>query len=161
MTRIGEGRVEGEPRRPIYGRNLVSEYGKSTPPSASGILSKEDILKGKDVRKNVRLDQYSKDVIIRPLTDGELSTVFEVIGNIPLNEHGLPDLNLVNIGANLKALRMITSMALVEPSMTEEEVALMPFGVPGFLAKEILELSGLSPTAGDEIKKFRDQSARS
>ena len=132
MTRIGEGRVDGEPRRPIYGRNLVPEYGKSTPPSASGILSKEDILKGKDVRKNVHLDQYGKDVIIRPLTDGELSTVFEVIGNIPLNEHGLPDL-IVKVRND----------------------------VEGFLAKEILELSGLSPTAGDEIKKFRDQSARS
>jgi hypothetical protein len=43
----------------------------------------------------------------------------------------------------------------MEPKMSEDEVAEMRFGTPGILAKRILEVSGLSETAGDDAEKFR------
>ena len=163
--KIGEGRVvkKDEPKpedRPIYGQNLLDEANRrdkqpTTPTGKSSILTKSDILLGKNKHMTVHLDHYDKDVIIRPLTDGELSLVFDIIGNVPLNEDGLPDLNMVDISKNLRALRLITAMGLVEPEMTEDEVAEMRFGTPGVLAKHILELSGLTETAGDDAEKFR------
>jgi hypothetical protein len=162
--RLGEGKVVDETsttekEKPVYGKNLLEE--QSNPKKAEStasktkLLTKADILMGKDKRETVHLDHYGKDVIVRPLTDGELSQVFEVIGNVPLNEMGLPDLNKVDISTNLRALRMITAMGLVEPEMTENDVAEMRFGTPGILAKHILEISGLSETAGDDAEKFR------
>ncbi len=167
--RLGEGKVmdkdapvdtkAGTEDRPIYGQNLLEETSKKEKSEVktgiANILSKADILLGKDKRKTIHLDNYDKDVVIRPLTDGELSVVFDVIGNVPLNEDGLPDLNMVDISTNLRALRMITAMGLVEPKMNEEDVAEMRFGTPGILAKHILEISGLSETAGDDAEKFR------
>jgi hypothetical protein len=162
--KLGEGKIVDEKsppvkEKPVYGKNLLEEQGKSEQVSEKGpssrILTKADILMGKDKRETVFLEHYSKNVIVRPLTDGELSQVFEVIGNVPLNEQGLPDLNKVDISTNLRALRMITAMGLVEPKMTEDEVAEMRFGTPGILAKHILEISGLTETAGDDAKKFR------
>ena len=50
---------------------------------------------------------------------------------------------------------MITAMGMVEPDMTEDEVSDMRFGTPGILAKHILEISGLTETAGDDAEKFR------
>lgn len=146
--------------RPIYGKALLEEPSRNASKvetSASGgkFLTKADILLGKDKRVTIHLDQYGKDVIIRPLTDGELSRVFDVIGNVPLNEDGLPDLNMVDISTNLRALRMISAMGLVEPEMTEDEVGEMRFGTPGILAKHILEISGLTESAGDDTEKFR------
>ena len=154
---IGEVREEPtrKPKRTIYGNSLIRDGTELT--DVSNLLTKSDILKGKSQRKTVRLEQYSKDVIIRPLTDGELTEVFELIGNVPLNQDGLPDLALVEISTNLKALRLITSKGLVEPKMTEDEIADMRFGIPGLLAKSILELSGLTEGVGDDdtARKFR------
>ncbi|WP_455392331.1 hypothetical protein [[Eubacterium] cellulosolvens] len=164
--KIGEGKVVDDKAavdidsdRPVYGKNLLEEGGKEpktgAKPEATRILTKADILMGKDKRVTVHLEHYDKDVVVRPLTDGELSQVFEVIGNVPLNEQGLPDLNKVDISTNLRALRLITAMGLVEPKMSEDEVAEMRFGTPGILAKHILEISGLTETAGDDAEKFR------
>jgi hypothetical protein len=167
--KLGEGKVVDKDRpgppedRPVYGQNLLEEAEanaktKSTKESGSGggkLLTKSDILMGKNKRITIHLDHYDKDVVIRPLTDGELSTVFDIIGNVPLNEDGLPDLNMVDISKNLRALRLIASMGMVEPTMTEDEVAEMRFGTPGVLAKHILEISGLTETAGDDTEKFR------
>ena len=162
--KLGEGKVvtdeiTTEKEKPVYGKNLLEEQKKDEKTEETGggrkILTKADILMGKDKRETVHLDHYNKDVVVRPLTDGELSQVFEVIGNVPLNEQGLPDLNKVDISTNLRALRLITAMGLVEPRMTEDEVAEMRFGTPGILAKHILEISGLTETAGDDAEKFR------
>ena len=162
--KIGEAKVVDEKsasakQKPVYGKNLLEETKKETrtsgKPDKNNLLTKADILLGKDKRMTVHLDHYNKDVIIRPLTDGELSAVFEVIGNVPLNEQGLPDLNAVDISTNLRALRMISSMGLVEPEMSEDDVSEMRFGTPGILAKHILEISGLTETAGDDAEKFR------
>ena len=159
---IGEVREESEntdtkPKRTIYGKNLIPEAGNIT--DASNILTKSDILKGKEQRSTIHLEHYAKDVTIRPLTDGELTEVFELIGNVPLNQDGLPDLSLVEISTNLNALRLITAKGLVDPKMTEAEIADMRFGIPGLLAKSILELSGLTEGIGDDdaVRKFRGE----
>jgi hypothetical protein len=119
------------------------------------ILTKADILQGKSQRKQVFLEQYEKNVLVRPLTDGELSAVFDMIGTVPLNEQGIPDLNRINISTNLKALRMVCAMGLMEPKLTENEIGDMAFGVPEYLAKVILEYSGLTESANRQIEKFR------
>lgn len=162
IMKIGEGKVVNDTeivdkKKPIYGKNLLeeTETKKIKRSEPNKLLTKADILMGKDKRITVHLDHYDKDVVVRPLTDGELSQVFEVIGNVPLNEQGLPDLNKVDISTNLRALRLITAMGLVEPEMNEDEVAEMRFGTPGILAKHILEISGLTETAGDDAEKFR------
>ncbi len=108
-------------------------------------LTKEDILKGKDRHETLHVDQYESDVVIRPLTDGELSEVFAIIGSIPLKDDGTPDSSRVDITKNFKALRLVTSLGLVEPGLSAEEVAGMKFGVPEFIGTRILEISGISP----------------
>lgn len=109
-------------------------------------LTKEDILKGKDRHETLHLDAYGSDVVIRPLTDGELSEVFAVIGSIPLKDDGTPDASKVDITRNFKALRLVTSLGMVEPKLAEAEVGEMKFGVPEFIGTRILELSGITHT---------------
>ncbi len=156
--KIGDG--IDETKRKIYGSALLEEM-KGTPTGEgegtekSHVLTKSDILLGKDQREVVYLEKYDKEVVVRPLTDGELTRVFEMIGRVPLNRDGIPDLNQVEISTNLKALRLISSLGLIDPNLSPDEVADMKFGVPGLMAKRILELSGLTERAGDEAKKFR------
>jgi hypothetical protein len=107
-------------------------------------LTKEDILKGKDKRETLHLDHYESDVTIRPLTDGELSEVFAVIGSIPLKSDGTPDPGKVEITKNFKALRLVTSLGMVEPKLTEDEVGEMKFGIPEYIGTRILEISGIT-----------------
>lgn len=107
-------------------------------------LTKEDILKGKDRHETLHLDAYGSDVVVRPLTDGELSEVFAVIGSIPVKDDGTPDASKVDITRNFKALRLVTSLGMVEPKLTEAEVGEMKFGVPELIGTRILELSGIS-----------------
>lgn len=153
--KMGEGMDEKD--KPLYGGMLLQEKSEKVKKETemSRYLTKADILLGKELEEKVFLEKYQKEVIIRPLTDGELTLVFETIGNVPLNENGIPDLNMVDISTNLKALRKVAAIGLVDPKLSENDVANMKFGVPGFLAKKILEISGLTDTVGDEIKKFR------
>jgi hypothetical protein len=114
-------------------------------------LSKEDILKGKESRETLHIDSYDADVVIRPLTDGELSEVFAIIGSVPLRDDGTPDTGRIDITKNFLALRLATSLGLVEPRLTVDEVAHMKFGVPEFIGTKILEVSGIA--AGSAQKK--------
>lgn len=114
-------------------------------------LTKEDILKGKDLRETLHLESYGADVVIRPLTDGELSSVFAVIGSIPLKNNGAPDTAKIDVTRNFEALRLATSLGMVEPVLTLEEVADMKFGAPEFIGTKILEMSGI--TSRKEAKK--------
>jgi len=107
-------------------------------------LTKEDILKGKDKHETLAVEAYGMEVVIRPLTDGELSEVFALIGNIPLNKDGTPDATQIDIVKNFKALRLVTSLGLVEPKLTVEDVGEMKFGVPELIGTRILEASGIS-----------------
>jgi len=149
--------TDKKPKRTVYGKNLIQDGQELT--DIENLLTKSDILKGKDKRKTIKLDHYNKTVVIRPLTDGELTEVFELIGNVPLNEDGLPDLSLVDISTNLKALRLVTLKGLVDPKLGEDGIAQMRFGIPGLIAQEIMRLSGLTEEEGDAeaMRKFRGE----
>jgi hypothetical protein len=108
-------------------------------------LTKQAILEGAKARSTLTVKEYGgADIVIRPLTDGELSAIFAVIGNVPLKQDGTPDLSQVDIRKNLEALRMAASMGLEDPKLSLEEVASMRFGVPEFIGMQVLELSGVT-----------------
>jgi hypothetical protein len=115
-------------------------------------LAKEDILKGKDVRETITIESYEREVVIRPLTDGELSEILAMIGGIPIKSDGTPDPTMVDVGKNFQALRLAASLGLVEPHLTLDEVAEMKFGVPEYIGSRVLEISGIS-SRGSAKKK--------
>lgn len=115
-------------------------------------LTKEEILKGKEKHETLHVDSYDADVVIRPLTDGELSQVFAIIGSIPLKNNGTPDTGKVDVTKNFEALRLVTSLGLVEPNLSIVEVGEMKFGVPEFIGTKILELSGIHSGAASKKK---------
>ena len=114
-------------------------------------LTKEDILKGKDRYENLYLENYDAEVVIRPLTDGELTEIFSLIGSVPLREDGTPDISKMDVNKNFEALRLAASLGLVEPKLTVQEVSEMKFGVPEFIGTKVLEISGV--TSSEEAKK--------
>lgn len=115
-------------------------------------LTKQAILEGTKARLKVTIKEYENaEVIIRPLTDGELTKIFAVIGNLPLKKDGTPDLNKVDMRKNFEALRMAASLGLEDPKLTSDEVASMKFGVPEYVGMKVLELSGV--TEGQAQKK--------
>jgi len=108
-------------------------------------LTKQEIIQGTKYREKLTIKEYNNaEVEIRPLTDGELTKIFEVIGNIPLKKDGTPNLNKIDIHKNFDALRMAASLGLEDPQLTSEEVAKMKFGVPEFIGMKVLELSGVT-----------------
>lgn len=117
----------------------------------TGKLRKEDILRGKNRRESLYLKEYDADVAIRPLTDGELTEIFNIIGTVPLKEDGTPDISKMDVTKNFEALRLATALGLVEPKLTVDEVAEMTFGVPEFIGTKVLEISGV--TSSEETKK--------
>ena len=120
-------------------------------------LTKQAILQGAKMRSTLKVKEYGgADVVIRPLTDGELSEIFALIGNVPLKKDGTPDFSKVDIHKNLETLRVATSKGLVEPQLSLEEVGAMKFGVPEFIGMKVLELSGVTePAAGKKKSKSR------
>ena len=79
--------------------------------------------------------------------------MFGTIGNIPLGEDGSPNVSSLDISKNLEALRLATSIGLVDPTLSIEDVSKMKFGVPEYIGMKILELSGVSFTEEDLRKK--------
>lgn len=115
-------------------------------------LTKQVILEGAKARQTITVKEYgNSEVIIRPLTDGELTKIFSIVGNVPLKKDGTPDLNKVDIHKNFEALRMAASIGLEDPKLTLEEVASMRFSVPEYIGMKVLELSGV--TEGQAQKK--------
>lgn len=114
-------------------------------------LKKEDILKGKERREALYIQDYDAEVEIRPLTDGELTEIFSIIGNVPLRDDGTPDTGQIDASKNFQALRLAASLGLVEPQLTLDEVAEMKFGVPELIGTKVLEISGV--TSREEAKK--------
>jgi hypothetical protein len=92
-------------------------------------------------------------VVIRPLTDGELSKVFGTIGSISVSDNGTPNVASVDISKNLEALRTAASIGMVEPSLSLDDISKMKFGVPEFIGMKVLELSGVSFNEEDVRKK--------
>lgn len=116
-------------------------------------LTKQAILEGAKIRNTLTIKEYKgAEVVIRPLTDGELSKIFSIIGNVPLKKDGTPALSKIDIHKNFEALRMATSMGLDEPKLTPKEVGNMKFGVPEYIGMKVLELSGVT---GSEAQKKR------
>lgn len=114
-------------------------------------LTKQAIIQGTKHRETIIVKEYGNaEIVIRPLTDGELTKIFEIIGNIPLKKDGAPNFNKVDIQKNFEALRMATSMGLEDPELTPEEVAKMKFGVPEYIGMKILELSGVIGTTAQK-----------
>ena len=115
-------------------------------------LTKQVILEGAKARQTITVKEYGNaEVVIRPLTDGELTKIFSIVGNVPVKKDGTPDLNKVDIYKNFEALRMAASMGLEDPKLTPEEVASMKFSVPEYIGMKVLELSGV--TEGQAQKK--------
>ncbi|MDD1663390.1 MAG: hypothetical protein LUO97_00305 [Methanomicrobiales archaeon] len=118
-------------------------------------LTKQDILKGKEAHETLHVEQYGSDVVIRPLTDGELTEVLGLIGSIPVTPSGNPDTARVDLTRNFQALRLAVSVGMVEPKLTTDEVGEMKFGVPEFIGTRILELSGVTNEAAAKKKERR------
>ena len=116
-------------------------------------LTKEDILQGSNKKEVLQLKDYDAEVTIHPLTDGELSQVFSIVGPMPIAEDGTPDLSKVELGKNFEALRLAASLGLVEPQLGVDDVAKMKFGVPEFIGMKVLEISGVMPP---EVAKKKD-----
>ena len=122
-------------------------------------LTKEDILDGTRKRITFSLEEYDgKEVIVRPLSDSEVSKIISIIGPLSLseNEKNKDDMNLdIDIHKNIEALRLATEIGLVEPKLTKEEIQSMMFGVPEKIGTIILENSGVSssPSSSDALKK--------
>ena len=110
-------------------------------------LTKQAILEGTKARETLALKDYANaEVVIRPLTDGELTKIFFIIGNVPLKKDGTPDLSKVDINKNFEALRAAASMGLEDPKLSAEEVSGMKFGVPEYIGMKVLEISGVTGT---------------
>ncbi|MGE5633801.1 MAG: hypothetical protein ACM3VV_01085 [Deltaproteobacteria bacterium] len=124
-------------------------------------LTKEDILEGTRKRITVSLEEYDgKEVIVRPLSDSEVSKIISIIGPLSIseNEKKKDGMNLdIDIHKNIEALRLATEIGLVEPKLTKEEIQSMKFGVPERIGTIILENSGVSSTSStsssDDLKK--------
>ena len=123
-------------------------------------LTKEDILEGTRKRITISLEEYDgKEVIVRPLSDSEVSKIISLIAPLSLseNEKKKDDMNLdIDIHKNLEALQLATEIGLVEPKLTKEEIQSMKFGVPERIGTIILENSGVSsssPSPSDDLKK--------
>ena len=125
-------------------------------------LTKEDILEGTRKRITVSLEEYGgKEVIVRPLSDSEVSKIISIIGPFSHseNEKKKDDMNLeIDIHKNIEALRLATEIGIVEPKLTKEEIQSMKFGVPEKIGTIILENSGVSsspssPSSSDALKK--------
>ncbi|HET8794505.1 MAG TPA: hypothetical protein VFM31_11960 [Nitrososphaeraceae archaeon] len=123
-------------------------------------LTKEDILEGTRKRITISLEEYDgKEVIVRPLSDSEVSKIISLIAPLSLseNEKKKGDMNLdIDIHKNLEALQLATEIGLVEPKLTKEEIQSMKFGVPERIGTIILENSGVSsssPSPSDDLKK--------
>jgi hypothetical protein len=114
-------------------------------------LTKQLILEGTKARETLTLREYGDhEVVIRPLTDGELGKIFSIIGTVPLNKDGTPDFSKIDVHKNFEALRTAASMGLEDPKLTSDEVANMKFGAPEFIGMKVLELSGVT---GPEAQK--------
>ena len=116
-------------------------------------LTKEDILQGSSRKEVLQLKDYDAEVVIHPLTDGELSQIFSIIGPVPMASDGTPDLSKVELDKNFEALRLAASLGLVEPNLGVDDVAKMKFGIPEFIGMKVLEISGIMPP---ELAKKKD-----
>lgn len=131
-------------------------------------LTKEDILEGTRKRVNLHVKEYSREVIVRPLSDEEITHILSRISSSVVdsgststsssgtaNSPAPSNSSKVDLQKNFEALRLAVSMGMVEPQLTYEEVAKMKFGVPEFLGSYILQLSGVTSPEAAKKKGLR------
>ncbi|SRR5215203_220674 len=128
-----------------------SMEGKQNTQAKMTRLTKELILEGTNRQETLYLPDYKAEVVIHPLSDGDLSKIFSLLGSLPIMSDGTPDTSKVELHKNFETLRLATSLGLVEPKLTLEEVANMKFGIPEYIGMKVLELSGVAPL--EESKK--------
>jgi hypothetical protein len=118
-------------------------------------LSKDMILEGASRKETVYIRDYDADIIIKPLTDGELSRIFSSIGSVPLREDGTPDIGKIDISKNFEILKMAALEGLVDPKLTSKDIETMKFGIPEYIGMKVFELSGV--VRGEEEAKKKDR----
>ena len=106
-------------------------------------LTKEDILEGTRIRVNLSVKEYGREVVVRPLSDEEITQILSKIA-LPIADDTSSKDSKVDLQKNFEALRLAVSFGMVEPRLAYEEVAKMKFGVPEFIGSFILQLSGVS-----------------
>jgi hypothetical protein len=121
-------------------------------------LTKHDILEGTRKRETLFVKEYNAEVVIRPLTDGEISAIFALVapaGSVEgasAIQDGTSKFEGTELQKNFEALRLATSMGLEDPKLSPEEVSKMKFGVPEEIGSHVLKISGVV-MSNDEIKK--------
>jgi hypothetical protein len=117
-------------------------------------LTKEDILEGTRKRVSLQVKEYGREVIVRPLSDEEITHILSRISPTTPEEENTATKGSapkVDLQKNFEALRMAVSMGMVEPQLEFEDVAKMKFGVPEFIGSFILQLSGVG--SAETVKK--------
>jgi hypothetical protein len=105
-------------------------------------LTKEDILEGTRKRVNLSVKEYGREVVVRPLSDEEITQIIsKITPGAP--EEGSANNPQIDLQKNFEALRLAVSIGMVEPQLSEQDVAKMKFGVPEFIGSYILEISGI------------------
>lgn len=116
-------------------------------------LSKDMILEGANRRESLYVKEYDSEVIIRPLTDGELSRIFSSLGTVPLKEDGTPDMSKIDISKNFDILRLAAAEGIIEPKLTVQDLEKMKFGIPEYIGMKVFEISGVARSEEEAKKK--------
>lgn len=132
------------------------------------LLTKADILEGKEKREKVYIKKLEGSLEIRPLTEAEWSKV------LAINSRGMSMTTKVEVGrgkpkdfdmvmdleksseATSEAERFIVSFGVVSIKLTPEDVGrLSPAGVAEEIANHILRITGVSlkKTEGEKAKE--------
>jgi len=127
------------------------------PLTSKRMMTRSDVILGTGKRDELRIDHYEKVVVVRPLSEGEICAIFDQVGGIGVDRDGFPDTSSLGFTGHLGLLRLIARGGLVEPELSLEEIEAMPFGIPGEIARRILELSGLHQDAREVVRSFRQE----
>lgn len=130
--------------------------GSPEPKQVSRFLTRSDILLGTEKREEMTVTGYDKDVIIRPLSEGEICKVFDAVGGIGVDSDGYPDTVSLGFTGHLGLLRRIAQLGMVEPQLQLDDIGSMPFGIPGEIASRVLEISGMTQGASEVVGSFRE-----
>ena len=136
------------------------------------VINKNKLLAGKELTKNIIINEDGDEIIIRTLTNKEMAKIKEVqTEGVKVNDKGqvIADGKIVSRNT-ANALNMVVLYGLVEPKLTLQEIEDMnPYDVE-FIADKILKLTGLKPENSkvtgfpttedtkevqDEVKSFR------
>lgn len=138
-----------------------------------GVINKNKLLAGKELTKNIVINEDGDEIIIRTLTNKEMAKIKEVQSEgFIMNDRGEVKVDGKIAARNAaNALNLVVLYGLLEPKLTLQEIEDMnPYDIE-FIADKILKLTGLKPenskvtgfpTADDakavheEVKSFRN-----